>query len=458
MFRRNSLIVAGALVAAGLTIPIGAAVAEPGPTAQEQAVAQAPAGDPPAGLVQAMQRDLGLNADQARTRLANEDRATRSEARLRGRLGNRFAGSWLSGADAKLVVATTDSAAKSDIAAEGAEAKVVKHPYAKLVSAKNALDRAASKAPKTAPVWYVDVQNNSVVVLSSEPAAAEKFVAASGLDSSIVRVEKSSEQPQTYYDLRGGDAYYIGSGSRCSIGFPVTKGTTQGFVTAGHCGNAGASTSGSNRVAQGTFQGSRFPGNDYAWVATNSNWTAQPYVNQNGGNLTVRGSTQALVGASICRSGSTTGWHCGTVQQHNTSVTYSQGTVSGVTRTSVCAEPGDSGGSFISNDQAQGVTSGGSGNCSSGGTTYYQPVNPILSAYGLTLKTPGSNPGPTAGPTSGPSNPPNPPAPGGTWKVNTSYAAGATVTYGGATYRCLQGHTSLPGWEPPNVPALWQRI
>lgn len=58
-----------------------------------------------------------------------------------------------------------------------------------------------------------------------------------------------------------------------------------------------------------------------------------------------------------------------------------------LTRTTVCAEPGDSGGSFISGSQAQGVTSGGSGNCTSGGATYFQPVNPILDAYGLTLAT-----------------------------------------------------------------------
>ena len=37
--------------------------------------------------------------------------------------------------------------------------------------------------------------------------------------------------------------------------------------------------------------------------------------------------------------------------------------------------------------QAQGVTSGGSGNCTVGGTTYFQPVNEILSAYGLSLVT-----------------------------------------------------------------------
>jgi hypothetical protein len=51
------------------------------------------------------------------------------------------------------------------------------------------------------------------------------------------------------------------------------------------------------------------------------------------------------------------------------------------------SEPGDSGGSFISGDQAQGVTSGGSGDCSSGGTTFFQPVNEILSTFGLTLVT-----------------------------------------------------------------------
>ncbi|SFK19700.1 Zn-dependent metalloprotease [Streptosporangium canum] len=47
---------------------------------------------------------------------------------------------------------------------------------------------------------------------------------------------------------------------------------------------------------------------------------------------------------------------------------------------------------------------------------------------------------------------------GTTWQTWTLYAAGDTVTYNGVGYRCLQGHTSLPGWEPPNVPALWQQL
>jgi streptogrisin C len=58
-----------------------------------------------------------------------------------------------------------------------------------------------------------------------------------------------------------------------------------------------------------------------------------------------------------------------------------------MTQTTVCAEPGDSGGSFFSGDQAQGVTSGGSGDCRGGGTTFFQPVNEILQTFGLSLNT-----------------------------------------------------------------------
>ena len=45
----------------------------------------------------------------------------------------------------------------------------------------------------------------------------------------------------------------------------------------------------------------------------------------------------------------------------------------------------------------------------------------------------------------------------GAWAPNTAYAAGDTVTYSGSTYTCIQAHTSLTGWEPPNVPALWEK-
>lgn len=78
---------------------------------------------------------------------------------------------------------------------------------------------------------------------------------------------------------------------------------------------------------------------------------------------------------------------------------------------------------------------------------------------GTTPTTPPPSPSPspsrsTPPPSASPSTPPA----GGTWAAGTTYAVGATVTYGGLSYRCLQAHTALQGWEPPNVPALWQRI
>ncbi|WP_373869526.1 carbohydrate-binding protein, partial [Sphaerisporangium rufum] len=44
------------------------------------------------------------------------------------------------------------------------------------------------------------------------------------------------------------------------------------------------------------------------------------------------------------------------------------------------------------------------------------------------------------------------------WAPNTWYAVGAVVTYQGVDYRCIQAHTSLTGWEPPNVAALWSPV
>jgi len=50
---------------------------------------------------------------------------------------------------------------------------------------------------------------------------------------------------------------------------------------------------------------------------------------------------------------------------------------------------------------------------------------------------------------------PDPPATS-EWAPGVAYAVGDEVTYQGATYRCLQAHTSLVGWNPAAVPALWQ--
>ncbi|MGC5012255.1 S1 family peptidase [Streptosporangium sp. DT93] len=372
MLRRGTFLAGATTVALYLAATVAPAFAAPAVSAPK----------PPDAMVEALQRDLGLTAEQAVQRLANEQRAAASEAALTKQLGASYAGAWLNADASQLSVATTDAAAAAAISAKGAQPVVVSRSLNDLNALKDKLDGASAEAKAGASLWYVDVASNTVAVNASDQAAGEALIAAAGVDKNAVKVAVTNEKPQTYINLVGGAAYYIG-GSRCSIGFSVRRGTAPGFVTAGHCGRAGATTSNPS----GSFYGSSFPGNDYAFVSTPGH-TPTPYVRGSGGSqVLVRGATRAAVGASICRSGSTTGWRCGTVQQFNATVNYAQGSVSGLTRTNVCAEPGDSGGSFISGNQAQGMTSGGSGNCSSGGTTYFQPVGEVLSAYGLTLVT-----------------------------------------------------------------------
>jgi streptogrisin C len=336
-------------------------------------------------MIVAMRRDLGLSEAEVHRRIAFEAAAPAIEKAVKTELSDRFGGTWLNKEGTQLIVGVTNEVDAAIARSAGAEPRLVAHTLEKLQQVQAALDAQGAFGDPSIHGTYVDVTNNRVVVLVESSgmslASVDRFISGLGVDKSSIRVEPSAERPQTFYNLVGGNAYYINGSSRCSIGFAVTA---PGFVTAGHCGYYGATTTGYNGVSQGSFRGSSFPGNDYAWVGTNSSWT--PTSSVAGSGSLVYGSSVAGVGSSVCRSGSTTGWRCNYIQALNATVYYSQGAVYGLTRTSVCAEPGDSGGSFITGTNAQGVTSGGSGNCSSGGTTYFQPVNEILSVYGLTLK------------------------------------------------------------------------
>ncbi|MFI7608360.1 S1 family peptidase [Micromonospora sp. NPDC049366] len=188
--------------------------------------------------------------------------------------------------------------------------------------------------------------------------------------------------------IAGGQAIY-GGGGRCSLGANVRSGTTSYFVTAGHCTTLGATwyADGGQTTVLGSRTGSSFPGNDYGLVRYTGTIPRPSAVHTYPGQLTVTGTTNATIGLAVCRSGSTTGVRCGTVTALNQTVNYAQGSVSGLIRTNICAEPGDSGGPLYvaSTGRIVGILSGGSGNCTSGGTTYYQPIQEILAAYGVTI-------------------------------------------------------------------------
>ncbi|MFI0421334.1 S1 family peptidase [Spongiactinospora sp. 9N601] len=369
---RTPLSIAGAVLAVGVL----ALSAAPAPASAQ----------PAPGLIDALRRDLGLSAAQASDRVINEQRARDIEPALRGGLGDRFGGSWLT-PSGTLVVATTHAGDVPAIAARGAQPKVVARPLARLDAIKAALDVADGREKVAA--WYVDVVTNSVVVLAADPAAAEAFVRGSGVDASAVRVERSAERPAPYADIRGGDEIYVDGKGRCLVGFSVRQGAKQGFVTAGHCGANGALVrTHPGGPAIGKFESASFPRNDYAWASLYPGWNAIGYIKGGpSGQSPIRGATESYAGASVCSYSPVSGWRCGVIQQLNTSVTYPEGTVTGLTRTSVCSEPGSSGAPFVSGDQAQGVLSGGSGNCATGGTTYFQPIKGALTAFQLTLVT-----------------------------------------------------------------------
>ncbi|MEV0808186.1 S1 family peptidase [Micromonospora sp. NPDC050200] len=229
--------------------------------------------------------------------------------------------------------------------------------------------------------WHVDAASNRVVVTADSTvsrAEIAKIKQTAGAKAGAIRVERASGVFTPL--LSAGDAIYGGQ-YRCSLGFNVVSGSTYYFLTAGHCGNVANTwyTNSSHTTLIGPTIGSSFPGNDYALVRYDNTSLSHP------GGYSV---ADAFVGESVKRTGSTTGTHSGTVTALNVSVRYvgqGGGTVKGMIQTTVCAEPGDSGGPLYDGTKALGITSGGSGDCRSGGTTFYQPVREAANAYGVTV-------------------------------------------------------------------------
>jgi streptogrisin C len=365
----------------------------------------------------AMQRDLGLSGHQLTQYIAIERLSSQQEKLQAAAQGHNFAGSWIerqADGSFKYVVATTGVAKGK--APVGVEFRNARFNLDQLNGSKAELDKMvqSARAPKGVYGWYVDVRSNAVVVSVGKGGikAGIDFVARSGADAQTVRFVREAEQPTLRATLQGGLGYIRNPGDgylyACSIGFNVSKGTTAGYATAGHCGDAGepAYLEGATGTGPqwtigptiGTFQGSTFPnpgstGTDMAWVTdTGGHAQTATVYGWGSGDVTVHGATRAVVGASVCRSGRTSKWHCGLIQGWGKTVSYQSGeTITNLTQTSACSEGGDSGGSFITTaGQAQGVLSGGSGSCKGGGrraTSYFQPIDTLLSFYGLTLKT-----------------------------------------------------------------------
>jgi streptogrisin D len=258
---------------------------------------------------------------------------------------------------------------------------------AQVAAARAALERSA-RLPGTA--WAVDDASHRLVVSvfdNASPATIATISAIADTSSGAIRVQR--ENGTLTRRIAGGDAIYGGQ-YRCSLGFNVRNGAgTYYFLTAGHCGNLASTwyANSSHTTVLGSRAGSSFPGNDYAMIRYTNGAVSHPGTVDlyNGSSQDITTAGNAFVNESVSRSGSTTGVHSGRVLALNATVNYAQGTVTGLIKTNVCAEGGDSGGPLFAGSTALGLTSGGSGNCSTGGTTFFQPVTEVLSAYGVNV-------------------------------------------------------------------------
>ncbi|WP_406398995.1 S1 family peptidase [Streptomyces sp. NBC_00879] len=312
-------------------------------------------------------------------------------SQLGKKLGEAYGGAYYDAEKQQLVVNVVGD--NNNVALEvnkaGAVARSVENSTGELKSAASTL---AAKATIPGTAWAVDPKTNQILVTADRTVSGERWdrleTAVKSLGDGVARIQKSTGEFKPF--LEGGDAIF-GGGSRCSLGFNVTtQDGSPGFLTAGHCGVAAEQWSeAANGQPIGTVQEATFPGDgDFALVKYDDPATqaASAVDLGNGQTVAITQAADAAVGQQVFRMGSTTGLKDGAVTGLNATVNYPEGTVSGLIQTDVCAEPGDSGGSLFTRDgSAIGLTSGGSGDCTQGGETFFQPVTTALAAVGAQI-------------------------------------------------------------------------
>ncbi|MEU6405061.1 S1 family peptidase [Streptomyces sp. NPDC046985] len=344
----------------------------------------------------------GGAADQAAPRTLQAKDASDVASRLAHTLGDAFAGSYYDGAKRQLVVDVAGGGDDAVMRARkaGATVRKVGNSSAALKSAARTL-KAKAAVPGSA--WAVDPRTNKVVVTADRTVTGARWnrlqSAVQGLGSGMATLKRSAGAFKTF--ASGGDAIFAqadGGGTiRCSLGFNVKASDgSPAFLTAGHCGVAAkqwADSQDGQPVA--TVDQATFPGNDFSLLKYDDPNTQAPseVATGNGQTVPITQAVDATVGQTVFRMGSTTGLHDGTVTGLDATVNFQSetdpngvDTVNGLIQTNVCAEPGDSGGSLFTQDGgAVGLTSGGSGDCTQGGETFFQPVTAALQATGATL-------------------------------------------------------------------------
>jgi streptogrisin C len=375
--------------------------------------------NPTSDLRDAMERDLRMSARQVDDYLKVEGLALHRAAKFRARFAKDYAGSWFERDEAgsfvwHVGVKAKFRHAKGPKQRDPLGADVVERSFS-LEELERASEQLASVLASMSHndliySWGVSERKNALVVVASEDhaEAARRLVESVLPDPDLVEISFAKERPTA--SMRGGEQ--VAAGRTCSIGFNALRGLQRGFVTAGHCFIAGNVLTSAQAAAGATVDASSFTdgvttdGMDAAWARiTAGPWTdpAEMNVYASQASTNVVGQLQLLEGAPVCRFGRTSGARCGTVGSGNVTINFRQGyQIRGLRVGYFCGAQGDSGGAVVSvGGEAQGVFSGMQGdvltgtwpglsdNCHWGdfAQSFYQPVQPILSRWGLTLRS-----------------------------------------------------------------------
>jgi streptogrisin C len=186
----------------------------------------------------------------------------------------------------------------------------------------------------------------------------------------------------------GGGSVLFSSSLHCTAAFAAKSGPTGYLITGPGCAaTPGTQLFSGNNILVGPVTSSTANGGvSIVHVANTAAWQLVPWITLGGVNHHITGSVSTPIGGSVCLLDQVLGVHCGTITAKNQTVTFPGGIVSGLTRTNVCMSAG-SAIAFVTGTQAQGVPLGGTGSCSSGGTSFFYPINPALAGTGLTLFT-----------------------------------------------------------------------
>jgi S1-C subfamily serine protease len=235
---------------------------------------------------------------------------------------------------------------------------------------------ALTGTPGTA--WWHDDTLTVSVDDSVRPAVAAALSRAVTRQGGTVVRERGTRRPH----IAGGDTFNAGAvGGRCLIAFNAKAGATYYFLTAAHCVPAVGATvyAGTGTTTVLGVVAARDTTYDHALVRYTNAGIAKPSAV---GPQPITTFAAGTVGQTVRRTGPN-GTRTGTITALNVTINYAGGTVYGMIRTTVCSEPGESGGPLYAGTAGIGINWCGSGSCATGGASYYASVRRAATTYGV---------------------------------------------------------------------------